>query len=67
MADQQMLVSRTKEERRKHTRPPLPPFTRKSTIKKVRAAEDSWNSRNPEKVALAHTTDSSWRSRIRFA
>ncbi|WP_122612970.1 DUF1348 family protein, partial [Pseudomonas viridiflava] len=39
------------------TRPPLPPFTRESAIEKVRLAEDGWNSRNPEKVALAYTPD----------
>jgi uncharacterized protein len=48
------------------TRPPLPPFTRESAIKKVRAAEDGWNSRNPEKVALAYTGDSRWRNRAEF-
>ena len=35
------------------TRPPLPPFTRETAIQKVRLAEDAWNSRDPEKVALA--------------
>jgi uncharacterized protein len=48
------------------TRPPLPPFTRESAIKKVRAAEDGWNTRNPEKVALAYTGDSRWRNRAEF-
>ena len=48
------------------TRPPLPPFTRESALKKVRAAEDGWNSRNPEKVALAYTGDSRWRNRAEF-
>ena len=38
-------------------RPPLPPFTRESAILKVRMAEDGWNSRNAEKVALAWTVD----------
>jgi nuclear transport factor 2 (NTF2) superfamily protein len=47
-------------------RPPLPPFDRDSAIKKVRLAEDSWNSRDPEKVALAYTTDSMWRNRAEF-
>jgi len=45
------------------TRPPLPPFTRESAIRKVRAAEDGWNGRNPEKVSLAYTADSRWRNR----
>ena len=48
------------------TRPPLPPFTRESAIQKVRLAEDGWNSRNPEKVALAYTPDSQWRNRVEF-
>lgn len=48
------------------TRPPLPPFTKDSAIKKVRAAEDAWNSRNPAKVALAYTANSSWRNRSEF-
>lgn len=47
-------------------RPPLPPFTLESAIQKVRAAEDGWNSRNPEKVALAYTPDSRWRNRSEF-
>src|SRR6202050_3042622 len=49
------------------SRPPLPPFTRESAIQKVRLAEDSWNSRDPEKVALAYTMDSHWRNRAEFA
>ncbi|UIF90360.1 nuclear transport factor 2 family protein [Cupriavidus sp. UYPR2.512] len=47
-------------------RPPLPPFTRESAIAKVRAAEDGWNSRDPERVALAYTVDSAWRNRAEF-
>ena len=47
-------------------RPPLPPFTRETAIEKVRLAEDGWNSRNPEKVALAYTVDSRWRNRAEF-
>jgi uncharacterized protein len=47
-------------------RPPLPPFTRDTAIIKVRAAEDAWNSRNPEKVSLAYTEDSRWRNRADF-
>ncbi|MDR7037667.1 MULTISPECIES: DUF1348 family protein [Methylobacterium] len=45
------------------TRPPLPPFTLDSAIQKVRAAEDGWNGRSPEKVSLAYTADSRWRNR----
>jgi nuclear transport factor 2 (NTF2) superfamily protein len=48
------------------TRPPLPPFTRETAIVKVRLAEDGWNSRDPEKVALAYTPDSRWRNRSEF-
>lgn len=48
------------------TRPPVPPFTREDAIKKVRAAEDGWNTRNPERVALAYTPDSRWRNRSEF-
>ncbi len=40
------------------TRPPVPPFSRESAMQKVRLAEDSWNSRDPEKVAPAYTVDS---------
>src|SRR5688572_448888 len=47
-------------------RPPLPPFTRETAMQKVRAAEDGWNNRNPEKVALAYTPDSKWRNRAEF-
>ena len=48
------------------TRPPLPPFTRDTAIQKVRAAEDAWNTREPERVSLAYTTDSAWRNRAEF-
>ena len=48
------------------TRPPVPPFTRDDAIKKVRAAEDGWNTRDPARVALAYTTDSRWRNRSEF-
>lgn len=46
--------------------PPLPPFTRESAMAKVRAAEDGWNSCNPERVVLAYTVDSHWRNRSEF-
>jgi uncharacterized protein len=48
------------------TRPPLPPFTRATAVQKVRLAEDGWNSRDPEKVALAYTPDSHWPNRSEF-
>jgi nuclear transport factor 2 (NTF2) superfamily protein len=47
-------------------RPPVPPFSRKDAVAKVRAAEDGWNSRDPERVALAYTPDSRWRNRSEF-
>ncbi len=47
-------------------RPPLPPFTHETAVKKVRGAEDGWNSRNPERVSLAYTIDSYWRNRAEF-
>ncbi|MGW2231192.1 nuclear transport factor 2 family protein [Streptomyces formicae] len=47
-------------------RPPVPPFTRETAIQKVRLAEDGWNSRTPEKVALAYSEDSRWRNRAEF-
>jgi nuclear transport factor 2 (NTF2) superfamily protein len=47
-------------------RPPLPPFTRETAADKVQAAEDGWNTRDPQRVALAYTEDSVWRNRDRF-
>jgi uncharacterized protein len=47
-------------------RPPLPPFVRETAIVKVRAAEDAWNGRDPETVALAYSEDSLWRNRAEF-
>jgi nuclear transport factor 2 (NTF2) superfamily protein len=47
-------------------RPPLPPFTHETAAQKVRMAEDGWNGRNPEKVALAYTINSQWRNRAEF-
>ena len=43
-----------------------PPFTLETALAKVQAAEDAWNSRNPERVALAYTPDSEWRNRSEF-
>lgn len=48
------------------SRPPLPPFTPDSAVRKVRAAEDAWNTRDPERVALAYAPDSRWRNRSEF-
>ncbi|MRH89761.1 DUF1348 family protein [Nocardia sp. SYP-A9097] len=47
-------------------RPPLPPFDQESAELKVRAAENAWNTRDPEKVAQAYTEDSVWRNRDEF-
>ena len=47
-------------------RPPLPPFNEDTAIRKVRAAEDAWNRRDPRAAALAYTEDSVWRNRDRF-
>jgi uncharacterized protein len=47
-------------------RPPLPPFTAETAAQKVQAAEDAWNTRDPERVALAYTEDSVWRNRDAF-
>ena len=47
-------------------RPPLPPFDAAMAAQKVRMAEDAWNTRQPEKVALAYTRDSTWRNRVEF-
>lgn len=48
------------------TRPPLPPFTAETARRKVQAAEDAWNTRDPHRVALAYTPDSMWRNRHEF-
>ena len=47
-------------------RPPLPPFDRETALVKVRKAEDAWNTRAPQSVALAYTVDSRWRNRSEF-
>ena len=47
-------------------RPPLPPFTLESATQKVRAAEDAWNSRDPERVVQVYTEDTRWRNRVEF-
>jgi nuclear transport factor 2 (NTF2) superfamily protein len=47
-------------------RPPFPPFTRETATQKVRMAEDAWNSRDPQRVALAYSVDCRWRNRAEF-
>ncbi|MGF6351728.1 DUF1348 family protein [Variovorax sp. W2I14] len=48
------------------SRPPLPPFTLETATKKVQAAEDAWNTRDPVRVSLAYTPDTEWRNRADF-
>jgi len=48
------------------TRPPVPPFTAETAAQKARLAEDAWNTRDPERVALGYTEDSRWRNRVEF-
>ncbi len=48
------------------SRPPFPPFTAETAAQKVQAAEDAWNTRDPDRVALAYTPDSVWRNRDLF-
>ena len=48
------------------TRPPVPPFDHDDAVRKVRAAEDGWNSCDPQRVSLAYTPDSRWRNRSEF-
>jgi len=47
-------------------RPPLPPFTMETALKKVQAAEDAWNSKDPERVSMSYTIDTEWRNRTEF-
>ncbi|MFI7241811.1 nuclear transport factor 2 family protein [Streptomyces qinglanensis] len=47
-------------------RPPFPPFTEETALQKVQAAEDAWNTRDPQHVAMAYTPDSEWRNRDVF-
>nr|WP_315987140.1 nuclear transport factor 2 family protein [Actinomadura sp. HBU206391] len=47
-------------------RPPFPPFDEETAAQKVQAAEDAWNTRDPQRVSLAYTEDSVWRNRDRF-
>lgn len=66
MTDRPTLIREATSKEESATRPPLPPFTRETAIQKVRVAEDAWNTRDPEKVALAYTLDSHWRNRAEF-
>ena len=48
------------------SKPPFPPFTLETAQQKVRMAEDAWNTRDPERVALAYSVDTRWRNRAEF-
>jgi nuclear transport factor 2 (NTF2) superfamily protein len=48
------------------SRPPFPPFDAQTAAQKVQAAEDAWNSRDPQRVSMAYTEDSVWRNRDQF-
>ncbi|PCI12090.1 MAG: hypothetical protein COB71_10635 [Thiotrichales bacterium] len=48
------------------SKPPFPPFDKETATKKVRLAEEAWNSKNPEKISLAYTQNSQWRNRNEF-
>ena len=50
----------------KNKRLPLPPFTIETALQKVQAAEDAWNTKDPEKVCMAYTIDTEWRNRTEF-
>jgi len=47
-------------------RPPIPPFTMENALQKVQAAEDAWNTKDPDKVCMAYTIDTEWRNRTKF-
>jgi uncharacterized protein len=59
-------VARENDPRDDVMRPPVPPFTEETAREKVQAAEDAWNTREPERVAAAYTEDSQWRNRDEF-
>src|SRR5262249_14380305 len=58
--------TRTIREVTMESKPPFPPFTLETAKQKVRMAEDAWNTRDPERVALAYSTDTRWRNRAEF-
>ncbi|MDN5697676.1 MAG: nuclear transport factor 2 family protein [Rubrobacter sp.] len=53
-------------QRGEEQRPPVPPFTEETARRKVKAAQDAWNTRDPDKVSKAYTVDSRWRNRDEF-
>lgn len=50
----------------KEYRPPVPPFSYETALQKVQAAEDAWNSKDPDRVSLAYTINTEWRNRTEF-
>jgi uncharacterized protein len=65
-ADHSKAPIPTNEESAVTDRPPLPPFSRETAAQKVQAAEDAWNTRDPERVSAAYSKDSVWRNRDTF-
>jgi uncharacterized protein len=55
------------QKEQQQTRPPVPPFNEESARQKVQAAENAWNTRDPERVSLAYTVGSVWRNRDDFS
>lgn len=47
-------------------KPPFPPFTKESALRKIQVAEDAWNTKDPDKVCMAYTLDTEWRNRVTF-
>src|SRR4029453_13844601 len=66
MTDQKTPIRAPEIKKKTKKLPPLPPFTKETATQKVRLAEDAWNSRDAQKVALAYTIDSQWRNRAEF-
>lgn len=62
----QITIFKLKSFQMEHQRSPVPPFTLETALQKVQAAEDAWNSRDPEKVCMAYTMDTEWRNRTEF-
>jgi nuclear transport factor 2 (NTF2) superfamily protein len=59
-------ANREEENAMAESRPPFPPYTLETAVQKARMAEDAWNTRDPQRVALAYTNDSHWRNRAEF-
>ncbi|EKU20102.1 response regulator receiver domain-containing protein, partial [Nannochloropsis gaditana CCMP526] len=63
---ERQFTSSTGASNNPEARPPFPPYTFETATEKVRKAQDAWNTRNPDVVALAYTPDSNWRNRDEF-